>query len=45
MNTHRDSDSYVSPSITILGSLADLTQGEIKKPKPSGWGQISNFDD
>lgn len=35
MNTHHDTDSYASPSISILGSLAQLTQITERRPRTS----------
>lgn len=37
MNNHHDTDGYASPSISILGSLAELTKGTIVKPTSSAW--------
>lgn len=37
MNNHHDTDVYASPSISILGSLAELTKGEIKQRTSSAW--------
>ena len=37
MNNHHDTDGYARPSVSILGSLAELTKGAIEKPTSSAW--------
>ena len=36
MNNHHETDGYASPSISILGSLAELTEGKVKSTS-SAW--------
>lgn len=37
MNNHHNTDCYTTPSISILGSLAELTKGNVVKPTSSAW--------
>ncbi len=37
MNNYQNTDGYARPSISILGSLAELTKGNVIKPTSSAW--------
>ena len=41
MNNHHNIDVYATPSISVLGSLAELTQVRPRNGTSSAWGDDS----